>query len=220
MVVERLRALSSCQLSDGLHRLGLRGIGLVGITPINDSWEFAGPALTVTFGDSSDGRLQRVEYLEHVEPGQVIVIQNHGRLDSSGWGGQRSIGARQKGATATVVHGACRDVPEALQADYPVFCLGRTVAGSRTGGRMPIAVNEPVTITGCRIEPGDLVRGDASGVIVVPQAHVEAVLAEAERLAAQEAAVRDAVATGEEFLASRNAVRAPNAATSGKALPR
>jgi 4-hydroxy-4-methyl-2-oxoglutarate aldolase len=147
-----------------------------------------------------------VEYLEYVEPGDVIVIANGGRIDCSSWGGQRSLGARQKGAVAAVLHGAYRDVDELRAAGFPVYGVGRTVAGSRHGG-IPVAVDVPVTITGCTVNPGDIVVGDASGVIVVPQHAAEDVLREAEAVAGREHSTATALADGADFLAYRASLR-------------
>ncbi len=204
---ERCRHVSTCQLSDGLDRLGHRPLGLTGITALQPGARFAGPARTVLFKPKEEvAPGDRIEYLEYVRPGDVIVIANGGRVDCSSWGGQRSVGARSLGAVGVVLHGAYRDVDELRAIDLPVFGLGPTVAASRHGG-VPVAVDVPLEITGCAIAPGDIVVGDASGVIVLPAAAAEDVVAAAEAFAAAEVALRDMVAAGSGYLAARTAAK-------------
>ncbi len=206
-VFDRFLAVSTCQVSDGLDRLGLYALGLAGIWPLEPGQPFAGRARTVQFRPKEEvAPGERVEYLEYVEPGDVIVIANGGRIDCSSWGGQRSLGARQRGAVAAVLHGAYRDVEEVRAAGLPVYGVGRTVAGSRHGG-IPVAVDVPLSITGCTVQPGDVVVGDASGVIVVPHQAAEDVVREAEALAGRERSTATALADGADFLAYRASLR-------------
>ena len=204
---ERCRRVSTCQLSDGLDRLGYYPLGLTSIAPLQPDARIVGPARTVLFKPLAEvGHGERIEYFEYVRPGDVIVIANGGRMDCSSWGGQRSLGARSLGAVGVVMHGAYRDVDELRGIELPIFGLGPTVAASRHGG-MPVAVDVAVEITGCTIEPGDVVVGDASGVIVLPAAIAEDVVAAAEDFAAAERAVRDLVAAGTGYFAAKNAVK-------------
>lgn len=199
--------VSTCQLSDALDRLGQPPLGLAGIWPLEPARRIVGRAMTVHFRPKETvDQADRVEYLEHVQPGDVIVIDNGGRIDCSSWGGQRSLAAQQRGAVGVVLHGAYRDVAEQRACGFPVYGVGRTVAGSRHGG-IPVAVGVPLTITGCTVQPGDVVVGDESGVIVIPRDRFAEVLAEARRLAAQESEVAAGIGRGEDFLSYRAEVR-------------
>jgi 4-hydroxy-4-methyl-2-oxoglutarate aldolase len=204
---ERCRRVSTCQLSDGLDRLGYYPLGLTSISPLQPDAHIVGPARTVLFKPLAEVATgERIEYFDYIRPGDVIVIANGGRVDCSSWGGQRSLGAHSLGAVGVVMHGAYRDVAELSGIELPVFGLGPTVAASRHGG-MPVAVDVPVDITGCTIEPGDVVVGDASGVIVLPAAIAEEVVAAAEEFAAAERAVSKLVATGVGYFAAKTAVK-------------
>jgi 4-hydroxy-4-methyl-2-oxoglutarate aldolase len=207
-IFTRLRKLSTGQVSDGLRVTGMRPLGLVGITSmLSPAPKVVGRAMTVQFGLIESVTGPRLEYLEHVQPGEVIIIANSGRLETSAWGGQRSIGATQCGAAATVIDGAYRDLDECIAIGYPVYGRGVTVAGSRSGGTCAVAVNEPVSVAGSDIAAGDYVVADSSGVIVVPQGDVLAVLDAAERVAAMEQQVTDAVQAGSDFVSYRKSVR-------------
>ena len=205
-IVDRYRAVSTCQVSDSLGARGLPRQGLAGIEPIDLSSNVAGSAFTVQCLPAEDAPHDRIEYLQDIPAGSVVVIANGGRTDCSVWGGQRTVAARQRGAVATVVDGAYRDVPEHLAMGYPVFGRQRTVVGS-AGIANPVAAQQQVEVAGVPVQPGDLVLGDASGVIVVPTEHVMAVLNHAEAGALDEARVTEAVEAGQDYFEAKQATR-------------
>lgn len=202
----RYAALSSCQLSDSLGELGLPKLGLAGLLPFDPGFAVVGPAFTVTCRPASESVGARIEYLGEIVPGSVVVIANGGRTDCSVWGGQRSLAARQRGAVGTVVDGAYRDIREHAALGYPVFGRGPSVVGSN-GFANPVAIGETVELSGVTVNPGDLVVGDANGVVVVPAAHVREVLEHAEAGAAEERQIAADVAAGRDFFEARAAAR-------------
>jgi hypothetical protein len=100
-LTERLARLSASQVSDGLGAAGLPRDGLLGVFPIEPARHIAGRAFTVYFRPAAEAADRKIEYIAAVSPGDVIVLGNHGRLDCSVWGGQRTVGALQRGAAAT-----------------------------------------------------------------------------------------------------------------------
>jgi 4-hydroxy-4-methyl-2-oxoglutarate aldolase len=201
-MIERYRALSSCQISDALAELGLPHRGLEGAVTLDLSAKIVGPAFTVTCLPAEESVGRRIEYLGDIPAGAVVMLANGGRLDCSVWGGQRTLAARQRGAVAAVVDGAYRDIPEHASMGFPVFARGRTVVGS-AGVANPVASQETVTMGGLSVSPGDLVLGDASGVVIVPAAEVERVLETAEVGAAEEQRVVAEVTAGRDFFDAR-----------------
>ena len=108
------------------------------------------------------------DYLDDVPPGDVVVLDNGGRVDCTVWGDILTAMANQRGVAGTVIDGVCRDVQRALGLSYPIYSRGRFM---RTGkDRVEVSdVNRPVTVGGVQVRPGDLLLGDADGVIAVPQ---------------------------------------------------
>lgn len=210
-IIDRYRQVSSCQVSDSMGALGLSRAGLRGVQPIDASARVVGPAFTVTCVPAAEAPAGRVEYLQDIIAGSVVVIANGGRTDCSVWGGQRTVAARQRGAVGTVVDGACRDVSEHLEMGYPVFSLTRTVVGS-AGIASPVASQQPIVAGGVTVNPGDLVIGDASGVVVVPGSHLRQVLEHAEAEAREEGRIAAEVAAGRDYFEAKrgasNAARA------------
>jgi regulator of RNase E activity RraA len=88
--------------------------------------------------------------------------------DGAVWGDLRTIVAQRRGVHGTVVDGAVRDVSACISLGFPIFTRWRTMLTG--GGRAWIEAKQvPVSIGGVYVRPGDLILGDADGVLVVPQ---------------------------------------------------
>ena len=135
----------------------------------------------------------------------MVVIANDGRTDCTVWGDIMTQYAGQHGIAATVIDGVCRDVNKALGDGYPIFSRGRFM---RTGkDRVQVqALNQPVSIGGARVCPGDMVVADANGVLVVPRARAAEVAETARRIEAVEAAIREQISAGKSLRQARAAL--------------
>ncbi|MGE5605552.1 MAG: RraA family protein [Bacteroidota bacterium] len=122
-----------------------------------------------------------VKAIDAAEPGDVIVIDNGGRLDTSCWGGILANGAKMKGVSGVIIDGACRDVDDCVEIDFPVYARGSVVATAR-GRIMEEATNVMIQFGGVQVRPGDILLADKSGVAVIPQEKLDEVLAKAEEL--------------------------------------
>lgn len=187
LLVERLAKLDACSVSDALDKLGLPG-AVNGLSPLTVRRRVAGRAVTVKLGAPMEGLPKRHLGAGAVmisEPGDVIVVEHRGRTDVSGWGGLLSRGAVMKGVSAVIVDGACRDLDEAAELELPIYARAATPTTAR-GRVAEHAFNEPITVAGLAVRPGDLVIADASGVVFVPADKAEAVIATAEKIFARE----------------------------------
>jgi regulator of RNase E activity RraA len=198
---ERLEALDTCVVSDAMDRLGLSG-ALPGIKPVWSCGRVAGPVRTM--------RLRRVtmnevtpppqvhlgcRVIERSRPGDVIVVEHQSRFDSAGWGGLLSAAASARQVRAVIVDGACRDVEQAEEFGLPLFARSSTPVSAR-GRTVEVAVDEPITVSGCRITPGDYIVADRNGVVVIGQAHLQDVLSRAEDMDAREQAMLLSIRSG------------------------
>lgn len=181
---KRLERLSTTNISDALDALGLKG-ATYGIRPI---WEGAakivGRAVTVKVtaaGLTKSKHHLGVKAIDVAEPGDVIVIDNGGRLDVSCWGGILANGAKMKGVSGVVIDGACRDVDDYVEIKFPVYARGAVVATAR-GRIMEEATNVMIQFGGVQVRPGDVVVADRSGVVIIPQEKLDEVVAKAEEL--------------------------------------
>jgi len=196
-LVDRLRTLDSCAVSDALERCG-RPQAVVGLRQIGAARAIAGRVVTVQLGEAAGARPSRHLCTAAVDasgPGDVIVIANGGRVDCAGWGGLLSLAASLRGVEGVVIDGACRDVAEAIELGLAVY--GRAgVAVTARGRVVEQAWNQPVQILETTVRSGDLVIADASGVAFVPQEAQDEVIAAAEEIAAREAAMAEALRRG------------------------
>lgn len=112
--------------------------------------------------------------LETAEPGDVIVIDGEGSIERALWGDKMSATAQARGIAGVVIFGACRDAGPIEELRFPVFAL--TSVPTAPVNEVEGQVGVPILCGGRTVVPGDLVVGDADGVVVIPQADVEAVL--------------------------------------------
>lgn len=192
--LQALRALSVTTVSDALDRLGFAGQCL-GIKPLDHGFALCGRAFTMrTVPVAADGGTVG-DYIDDVAPGSVVAIDNAGRADTSVWGDILTFTASKRSIGGTVIDGVCRDIARSLELKYPIFSRGWSM---RTGkDRVQLdALNVPVSIGGARVSPGDLLLGDADGVVVVPKEREKEVIALAEAIDTAEKKIREAVEGG------------------------
>jgi 4-hydroxy-4-methyl-2-oxoglutarate aldolase len=202
-VRERFAAIYTAALADILDARGLHAQTLSPeIRPLERGTHVAGPAYTVKGGPAStrdhdeyDGAIRRVlSMLGDVPEGHVAVYACN--QDVAAHLGELSVTSLQaRGVAGCVLDGGCRDIGFIREEGFPVFCRYVTPEDSTWRWKLE-ATQVPVRVGRVRIEPGDWVVGDDDGVVVVPQAIAEDVLAEAELKAATEREIRVAVREG------------------------
>ena len=199
--VERASQLDTSTISDALDRLGIAGQCL-NIKPRDPRFRLAGRAFTLLYGPVGKPAGTVGDYIDDVPPGSVIVIDNGGRENATVWGDILTEIAHRRGIAGTVIDGACRDTALCLELGYPVYSRSYSM---RTGkDRVQLeATNIVVNIGEARVAPGDLLRGDADGVVVIPQRHEVEVLAVAEEIDTAEAAIRTSVRSGKRLEEAR-----------------
>lgn len=192
--VSRAASLDTATISDALDRLGIVG-QCYRIKGRDPAFTMTGRAFTLLFGPAGKPAGTVGDFIDDVPPGQVVVIDNGGREDATIWGDILTEIAHRRQIAGTAIDGISRDVHLCRSLVYPVFSKDHWM---RTGkDRVQIeGVNVPVTIGGARVAPGDIMRGDADGLVVIPRAHEEAVLAAAEEIEAAENAIRAACREG------------------------
>jgi 4-hydroxy-4-methyl-2-oxoglutarate aldolase len=194
IIRQRLGALSCTDLSDAMDRLGI-ACQCAGVMPLDRSFSLVGKAWTLRYGSMGQGGGSVGDYIDDIEPGQVVVLDNRGRLDATVWGDLLTATAVRRRVAGTVIDGVCRDVDRAMELGYPIFSRGNWM---RTGkDRVCVeATGIPVTIGGILVEPDDWLRGDGDGLVVVPASRVDEVLAAAEEIHQAEEYIRAAIDEG------------------------
>src|SRR5689334_8948620 len=192
--VQRASKLDTTALSDALDRLGIPGQCL-GIKPLDSRFRLAGRAFTLLYGPAGVPPGTVGDFIDDLSEGTVIVIDNGGRENATVWGDILTMVSHRRGISGTVIDGACRDTNLSREIGYPIFSRSYSM---RTGkDRVQVeAMNGPVNIGDARILAGDILRGDSDGVIAIPRAHENEVLAVAEEIDAVEDRIRRAVVEG------------------------
>lgn len=188
-LVAELGKMVTPHLSDSMERLYASGPGL---RPMHKAGKLAGPAFTVKTAPGDNLLVHRA--LDTAKPGDVIVV------DAGGFGDHAIIGelmmsrARQRGVAGIVIWGAIRDSAEIGAGDYPVFACAVTHRGPYKNG--PGEINVPISIAGIPVMPGDIIVGDADGLVAVPQEQAERILASAKAILEKETAAMKQIMAG------------------------
>jgi regulator of RNase E activity RraA len=192
--VARAARLDTAAISDALDRLGIAGQCL-GIKPRDHRFRLCGRAFTILYGPAATPPGTVGDYIDDVPPGSVIVLDNGGREDATVWGDILTWVAHQRGVAGTVIDGACRDVHLCLELGYPIYSRSYSMRTGRDRVQVE-SMGGSVDIGQARVAQGDLLRGDADGLVVIPRAHEDRILEIAEEIDAAEGRIRAAVASG------------------------
>ena len=158
---------------------GPRQVMDAGIKPLLREWRICGPAFTVR-PEYTDDLTVGYAAGHLVKPGDVVVVDAGGRTDVACWGATMARGVREGGAVGIVLDGVCLTSETIIEReDIPVFCRG-TVARSGDTTR-PGWLNCPVICGGVIVNPGDIICGDADGIVVLPRERAEAIIAVSEQ---------------------------------------
>ncbi|MBI2216490.1 MAG: ribonuclease activity regulator RraA [Candidatus Rokubacteria bacterium] len=194
--VARLREVSTATLTTLLFKLGFRNTFLPGVRPLCPSTRMVGVAVTVRFVPAREDRamLSRLSdpaypqrhAIEHIEPGQVLVMDCRGVASAAAAGDILVARLQARGAAGLVADGGMRDF-EAVQAlGFPVYALG-PAAPAHVVRHLAVDENVPIACAEVLVVPGDVLVGDGEGVVCLPRHVAENVAAdgvEQERLEA------------------------------------
>ena len=172
--VEAFKELSVAAVSDAMDRLGMHGTCL-GVAPLANGYRMAGRAFTLKYIPVGVIKGTVGDYIDDVPPGDVVVLDNAGRIDCTVWGDILTSVAHKRGVGGTVINGVCRDVARSLGLGYPIFSRGKFM---RTGkDRVQVdGMNIPVSLGDVQVAPGDILVGSDDGIVVVPKEKEEEIL--------------------------------------------
>lgn len=193
-IVEKFKPLSTSVISDALDRFGIGG-GCHGIAPVVSGVKMVGTAFTVRYVPIGSVKGTVGDYIDDVLPGDVVVLDNKGRTDCTVWGDILTTSAELKGAAGTVIDGVCRDVTGILEQRYPIFTRGKFMMTGKD--RVMVEASQVmVSVATVQVKPGDILVGDDSGVVVVPQELAPKVLEAALEIEEAESSIVEAIRGG------------------------
>ncbi len=129
------------------------------------------------------------------QPGDILVIDQGGRMDVNSFGGVAAFTAIQHGFIGTVIDGVTRDVDEMQAQGFAAYARG--VIQQSIRNRCAYAGHSlEVQLAGMSVNTGDLIMGDLNGILVIPEAQAEMVLHIAQEFADTEERMKDAISQG------------------------
>jgi regulator of RNase E activity RraA len=184
-----LEALTSGQVSDAMDALGLQRSVVTGFMMLAASGsKIVGTAVTLrqvpkNASDDRDARLTRHQQVSRniAKKGDVVVVDNGGRLDVATWGEFHGYACKQNGVAGAIIDGATRDGPEIRASGFPTFVRGLNPVTSKRDLKT-VSINEPVMLGQVEVHPDDIVFADETGIVVIPSAKKAAVLAKASEI--------------------------------------
>jgi regulator of RNase E activity RraA len=190
--LERLAQISTPTLTTQLFKLGFRNVFLHGVRPVCTGSRMVGEAVTVRFAPARED-LATFEVLanpaypqrhaiEHIDAGQVLVMDCRGVPTAACAGDILVSRLRARGAAGLVLDGGIRDFPSVQAFGFPVYALGPS-APAHVVRHLAVDANVPIGCAEVLILPGDVMVGDGEGVVCIPRALADTV---AERALEQE----------------------------------
>ena len=176
-------------LSDSMERLYGGGAQL---RPMYKGATLAGPAFTVKTAPGDNLLVHKA--LDLARPGDVVVVDAGGFPDHAIIGELMAAHARQRGIAGLVIWGAIRDSAELGAGSYPVFACAVTHRGPYKTG--PGEINVPIAMGGMPVSPGDIIVGDADGLVAMPLDQAERILASAKAIVEKESAAMKQIQAG------------------------
>lgn len=157
-LVELFRGIPTPNIDDNMNRMfSLRGLKPYNRTPL------LGTAFTVRVAAGNNLMFNRA--IDLAQPGDVIVVDGGGYMERALCGEIMISHAKKRGLAGFVVNGCIRDVEAVAAIDFPVYALGFNPNGPMKNG--PGEINTPVVCGGMAILPGDILAGDADGIVVI-----------------------------------------------------
>ncbi len=172
---------------------GRRGALHGRIRALRNRMKFAGTALTVEVRPGDNLMIHAAIAL--AQPGDVLVIDGKGDQSAALMGTIMMTACQKLGLAGVVIDGAVRDSVEIDEMDFPVFSVGTNPNGPTK--LAPGRIGHPVSVGGVTVHPGDLVLGDADGVVVIERQRVGSLIQAAGVKVAEEAARISAIKNGD-----------------------
>ncbi|AQX54841.1 RraA family protein [Priestia flexa] len=171
-IINSFKTIPTTCISDAMT--GLNNLNS-SIKPLKEEYKVVGRAFTVKMpvGDN----LVFLKAIKEAKPGDVLVVDAKGDTYRA-IAGDFIVGLAQTlGINGIVVDGVIRDVVGVKKLNFPVFCKGTAVAASGKSGQGEL--NVPISCGGTTVHPGDIIVGDADGVVVIPKEHEQTILTKA-----------------------------------------
>ena len=188
--ISRLDAFGAATVHEAQGRTGLFRPYM---RPIYRQARVAGSAVTVLCGPGDNLMIHAA--IAVVQPGDVLVVATTSESTDGMFGELLAESCRAHGVAGLVIDAGVRDTVEIAALNFPIW--SKAVSAQGTMKTIPGSVNVPVICAGASVAPGDVIVGDADGVVVVPRETAAVVVAAADQRLQKEALTRERLKAGE-----------------------
>jgi len=196
---DRYETLYTGAVNDVLRELCLPNQALPsGIMPLRDEMVVCGEAFTVKAvkDPTIGGELElRVNMLDDLRSGHVVIWNANGEDEASHWGGVMTRAALTRGCRGAIIDGGIRDTKDILEQKFPIWSRYRTSNGALSRTKL-VAWQCPIFVGDVIIKPGDILLADIDGALVIPRKLAVAVLERAEAIEKNEGEIKEWVDAG------------------------
>lgn len=183
--------VSSATLHEAAGRVGALPSRLAPLVP---TMRVRGPAFTVQCAVGDNLRIHHA--MKAASAGDVLVVATASSAEYGYWGELMTVAAAAARLGGLVIDGHVRDYEQLVTIGFPIFARGRCIRGTVKHADAPGWLARPIMIGDVRIAPGDLVVGDADGVVVIDQARADEALQRSIARDQAEAVLREQLAAG------------------------
>jgi 4-hydroxy-4-methyl-2-oxoglutarate aldolase len=159
-LIMRLRVFETATVHEAS---GGKGALSSDIKPLDPRMRVCGPAITVACRPGDNLIIHKAIYA--AEAGDVLVVTMGGYVEGGAWGEIMTVAAQARGIAGLISDGSVRDSRSIIESGFPVFAKGISIKGT-TKDSLGF-INYPLCIGGTTVNPGDVVLGDADGIVVV-----------------------------------------------------
>ncbi len=174
---QKLHHISTATLTTQLLKRGFRNTFIAGLTPLRPDMTMVGRAFTLRYVPIREDLDKAVEYnndtniqrlaVEDIEAGDVLMIDARNNINAASFGHILATRILQRGAHGLVTDGGLRDTPSIQHLDMPTY-IRMPHATTSVTVHHPADMNVPIGCGEVYVQPGDIVVGDAEGIVVMP----------------------------------------------------
>ncbi|HTJ95362.1 MAG TPA: RraA family protein [Pararobbsia sp.] len=189
-MIEAFRQFPASAVGDAMSRT----VGTYGLRQYHPGLDvvMCGPAVTVRIRPGDNLMIHKA--LMMVQPGDVLIVDGGADDTQAVMGGLMRTTCIARQLAGVVVDGAIRDLAEWAEGGMPIYARAHTTRGPTKEG--PGEINVPIVCAGLAVLPGDIIVGDADGIVAVPAADAERILRKTKAHLEREAAIREGNRTG------------------------
>lgn len=195
----RFEKLYTGAVNDVLREMCLPNQGLPHeIVPLRDEMVVCGEAFTVKAvkDPTMGGEMElRVDMLDELRPGHIVIWNANGDDHASHWGGVMTRASMKRGCRGAIIDGGIRDTKDILSQGFPIWYRYRTSNGALSHTKI-VGYQVPIFVGDIIIKPGDILLADIDGGLVIPRKIAVEVLERAEQIERNEGEIKEWVNAG------------------------